>query len=395
MNRMESTYKGLESHQLLRRLAVAISLLALFASLLFIAFTAKAATGQQENAVAGKSFVYTILNPNGDNLIAAYERDKQTGVLTFRGTYPTGGRGTGRIIDSQSPLVTAFNGAFVITVNAASNTVSALAVQADGSLQLVGAPVSTRGIEPQSLAVHNDYLYIANKGDNTTPANIVGYRINTDGTLRRIKRMFQFNVGDNPTQILFNREGNILIGLLLGGRTIECLRVPSSGKLKRIAQLANQTGPFAGVFNPLNDSQLVVGDVRLPGAVSYSLAGSGELTRLSAVSNGPERAACWITAHQNGAFYWVANTGSHSLSLYSLNGNGALTLVSNHSTLPFGRLPFEIVLDRDNRFLYELNISGTIHVLRLTGNNTEAGLEDVGAVTLPAGSTPAGLVVVE
>src|SRR5205085_8077426 len=122
---------------------------------------------------------------------------------------------------------------------------------------------------------------------------------------------------------------------------------------------------------------------------------TGELTRLSAISNGPERATCWITAHRTGVYYWVANTGTNSLSLYSLNSNGVLTLISSHNTSTFGRLPFEITLDSDNRFLYELNTSGTIHTLRLTGGNTEAGLEDVGAVNLSAGSVPAGLVVVE
>ena len=395
MKTTASTYKGLENHRLLRRMAITITLLTLLSSLLFIAFSAKAATAPDDKAVAGSSFVYTILNPNGNNLIAAYERNTETGTLSFRGSYPTGGRGTGSIIDSQSPLVVALNGAFVIGVNAASNDISVMAVQADGALQLVGSPVSSRGIEPSSLAVSGDTLYVANKGDGTTPANIAGFRINPDGTLRRIKRLTELGVGDNPTQVLFNREGNMLFALRLGGRGIDCFRVPPSGKLRRLAQLSNQTGPFAGVFNPVNDSQLIVGDVRLPGAVSYTLAESGDLTRVSAVSNGPERAACWITAHRSGAYYWVANTGTSSLSLYLLATNGTLTLVSTHSTSAFGRLPFEIALDSDNRFLYELNTSGTIHVLRLTGNDREAGLEDVAAVSLPAGSLPAGLVVVE
>lgn len=395
MKNMESTYRGLENYRLLRKIAVAVTLFALLSSLLFIAFTAKAATAQDEDTVTGRSFVYTILNPNGDNRIAAYERNTETGTLTFRGSYPTGGRGTGSIIDSQSPLVVALNGAFVIAVNAGSNNISVLAVQADGSLQLVGSPISSRGIEPSSLAVSSDYLYVANKGDGTSPALIAGFRINNDGTLRRIKRLVELGIGDNPTQVLFNREGNMLFALRLGGRGIDCFRVPSSGKLKRIAQLGNQTGPFAGVFNPVNDSQLIVGDVRLPGAISYALSGAGELTRLSAVGNGPERAACWITAHRTGAYYWVANTGTNSLSLYALDNNGVLTLVSTHNTSAYGRLPFEIALDSDNRFLYQLNTSGTIHALRLTGNNAEAGLEDVGAVSLPAGSLPAGLVIAE
>ena len=75
-----------------------------------------------------------------------------------------------------------------------------------------------------------------------------------------------------------------------------------------------------------------------------------------------------------------------------------MNLIGNHSTLAFGRAPFEIVLDKDNRFLYELNTRAgnqSIHVLRVTGNTENGGLEDVAAVSLPEGSAPAGLVVVE
>src|SRR5689334_1785062 len=174
MKTTASTYKGLENHHLLRRAAITIALLTLLSSLFFIAFSAKASTAPNDQTIAGSSFVYTILNLNGDNLIAAYERDPETGTLTFHGSYPTGGHGSGSIIDSQSPVVVALNGAFVIGVNVASNDISVMAVQADGSLQLVGLPVSSRGVEPSSLAVSGDTLYVANKGNGTTPANIAG-----------------------------------------------------------------------------------------------------------------------------------------------------------------------------------------------------------------------------
>jgi 6-phosphogluconolactonase (cycloisomerase 2 family) len=349
-----------------------------------------------KRASAEKSFVYTITNPNGANAIAAYERNLETGELSFRGTYPTGGRGTGSIIDSQSPLIVDPTGAFLLAVNSASHDISVMAIQADGSLSLIGSPVSSRGLNPVSLAISNDLLYVANKGDATTAPTYAGFFLNADGSLTRIKRLIELNIGDDPTQVLFNREGTLLIGLQPGNRVVNCFRVKPTGRLRGVGQLANQTGPFAGVFNPANDVQLVVGDVRLPGAVSYTVSRQGDIRQISVVRNAPERAACWIIANRTGDWYWVSNTGTSSISLFTLDSNGTLNLVGSHNTLAFGRLPFELAVDRDNRFLYELNVGngGTIHALRVTGDIANAGLEDIGGVAVNGG-TPAGLVIVE
>jgi 6-phosphogluconolactonase len=390
------------SSRLQPSMAMKFLLLAVFISLFFLTpinqFNSAAASTAQ-GVAAGSSFVYTITNPNGANAIAAYARNPQTGELTFRAAYPTGGSGSGRIIDSQSPLVVNAEGTFLYAVNAASNNISVMAIRADGSLEAVGAPVATRGVEPSSLALNGDLLYVANKGDGTTPPNYSGFWVNTDGTLRRIKRRVELSIGDDPTQILFNRAGDKLIGMRLGGRIIDCYTVVrQNGRLRPLSQLGNQTGPFAAAFNPVNDSQLVVSDVRLPGAVSYTVSEQGQVNQITAVSNAPDRAACWIAIHNNGVQVWVANTGSSTLSLYTLDNNGALTLIGNHSTLAFGRAPFEIVLDRQNQFLYELNTragSQSIHVMRVTGGTDNGGLEDVAAVSIPEGSAPAGIVVVE
>jgi 6-phosphogluconolactonase len=387
-----------------RTARILFSLLALLTPLLLIApasriSVATASNGINQDMAEARSFVYTITNPDGANAIAAYERNRQTGELTFRATYPTGGLGTGSIIDSQSPLVVNAAGTFLYAVNARSNSISVMAIRKDGSLEAVGAPVASRGVEPSSLALNNDLLYVANKGDGATPPNYTGFRVGVDGTLGRIKRRVELNIGDNPTQVLFSRTGEKLIGLRLGGRIIDCFMViRQNGRLRPLAQLGNQTGPFAAAFSPTNDTRLVVSDVRLPGAVSYSVSEQGQINQITAVSNAPDRAACWIAIHNNGIYVWLANTGSSTLSLYTINDNGSLNLIGNHSTLAFGRAPFEIVLDKDSQFLYELNTRAgdqSIHVLRVTGGTENGGLEDVAAVNLPEGSAPAGLVVVD
>src|SRR6266581_4169146 len=85
-------------------------------------------------AAAGCSFVYTITNPSGPNAIASYERNTETGELIFLGAYPTGGRGAGGLIDSQSPLVVNAAGTLLFAVNPGSNDISVMAINDDGSL---------------------------------------------------------------------------------------------------------------------------------------------------------------------------------------------------------------------------------------------------------------------
>src|SRR6266404_218123 len=344
-----------------------------------------------------RSFVYTIANPEGPNAIAAYERNPETGELIFLGVYPTGGRGAGRLVDSQSPLVASADGRLLFAINAGSDDISVLATREDGSLEPVGPPVPSRGVAPASLALGNNFLFVANKGDAVNPPNYSSFVVDErDGMLTRIKRRIILAIGDNPTHVVLNREGTTLIGVRFGSGGIDSFLVSPRGKLAQIASLNNQRGPFAAVFDPVAGDQVLVADARLPGAALYRVSSDGSLSARAAVSNAPERAACWIVAHPDGSRVWVSNTGTNSLSLYAIGAGGALSLEGTHSTAAFGRTPFEIALDSGGDFLYQLNIGAgrpNIHALRLTGGTTDAGLVDVGATDLPAGSSPIGLVV--
>jgi 6-phosphogluconolactonase (cycloisomerase 2 family) len=349
-----------------------------------------------ESSVTTRSFVYTITNPDGPNAIAAYEQNTETGELVFLGTYPTGGRGTGRLLDSQGPLVVNADGSLLFSVNPASNDVSVMAINDDGSLELRNEPVPSRGVEPASLALSGDLLYVANKGNSIDPPNYSGFFVGADGGLRRIKRRIELAFGDNPTQVVFTRDGRMLVGLRFGSGGLDSFVVKPNGRLRFRAQLNNQPGPFAAVFNPVAHEQLIVADARIPGASSYLVDAAGGLSQISSVSNRPERAACWIAVNGEGSRAWVSNTGTNSLSLYVIGTGGSLNLAGNHTTAAYGHTPFEIALDQRGRFLYQLNVGAgnqSIHALRVSDGDQGAGLLDIGAISLPTGSSPLGLVV--
>jgi 6-phosphogluconolactonase (cycloisomerase 2 family) len=342
------------------------------------------------------SFVYTITNPDGPNEIAAYERNIETGELVFVDTYPTGGRGSGRVVDSQSPLLLDAEGMLLFAVNPGSHDISVMAIRENGALERVGEPVPSRGIGPSSLALRNNLLYVANKGDDLNAPNYSGFFVGGDGSLSRVKRRVGLSIGDDPTQVLFNRDGSLLIGIRFGSGGLDCFAVKSNGKLKRRSSVNNERGPFAGLFDPTADERLLVADARVPGAASYLVRNDGSLFRVSLVSNAPERAACWIAVHSGGNRMWVSNTGTNTISLYTIDGDGRVVLSGTHNTVAFGRTPFELALDPDNRFLYQLNVrvgAQSIHTLRVTDAAQDAGVADVGAVGLPAGSSPIGLAV--
>jgi len=358
--------------------------------------SADGGSSDDQISAVSRTFVYTITNPDGPNSIAAYEANSETGELIFLDSYPTGGFGTGRLVDSQSPLVLNSEGTHLFAVNPGSNNISVMTIRDDGSLSLVNEPVPSRGVEPASLALKNDLLYVANKGDATNPPSYSGFSVEANGTLTRIKRRITLAIGDNPTHVLFNHNGSMLIGIRLGTGGLDTFAVRPNGRLSFLSQLNNQRGPFAGVFNPISPDQLVAADARLPGASTYLLSADGSLSQITSVGNAPERAACWIVAHPDGQRVWVSNTGTSSLSLYRIGTMGELSLAGTRSTIAFGRSSFEIALDPTNRFLYQLNIGAgnqSINALRLTEGRDGAGLVEIGAIGLPAGSSPIGLVV--
>lgn len=386
-------------NRLLRRVILGVVLIA--ALMLIVGrdqLVLSAGAASPDNATAsGRSFLYVITNPNGPNEIAAYIRNPETGELILLGTYLTGGRGTGSIIDSQSPIVANAEGTRLYAVNTGSNDISVMAVLPDGALEAVGAPVPSGGVAPASLALRSDLLYVANKGDASSSPSYVGFRVASDGTLTQAKRR-RLDPGDNPTQVLFSPDGRLLIGMRFGARVIDTFRVRSNSKLKNIGALENQRGPFAAVFNPTAANHLLVSDARLPGAAAYFISEQSAAVAINTVSNTPERAACWITVHRNGQAAWVANTGTNSLSMVTINSNGSLALAGTHSTVSFGRTPFEIAVDRESRFLYELNVAAnnpTVHVMRVTGDAANGGLEDVYTINVPTTGTPAGLAIIE
>lgn len=348
-----------------------------------------------------RSFVYIITNPDGPNAIAAYARNPKTGKLKFVTSYLTGGKGNpGALGSSQNSLVT--DGSYIYAINPGSNDISALSIQKDGSLQLVGSPVNSGGLNPRALAVHNNLLYVANQGDPDTQANLVGFVVKSGSLQSLPDSTVVLNFNDAPGDILFNKAGNLLIGTRIGSSIIDTYQVDSNGRLNRITRLLGQAGAFGAAFNPVADQQLLV---TLSGAgtnASYLISDQGQINPINSVTQFENGDPCWVVFSKDGNYAWVSGFLTGVLSLYKVDANGTLSLVSSDNTTDIGLFTSDITLSSDGKYLYQSKPrpdKPIINVLRvsqwLSDNVNNAGLEQVATINLPPNSAPIGLLVID
>src|SRR5687768_4718605 len=93
--------------------------------------------------------VYTISNATTGNQVLAFNRGHD-GQLTSAGAFSTGGDGNGGSLGTQGAIALSADGRFVVTVNAASNTVALLAVEPNG-LQLLDTARHRASLPSESL----------------------------------------------------------------------------------------------------------------------------------------------------------------------------------------------------------------------------------------------------
>src|SRR5688500_4607595 len=107
--------------------------------------------------------LYTLGNGTTGNAVAGYLRGNN-GNLTRNGTYATTGMGTGAGLGSQGAIEFDSHSQRFFVVNAGDDSISMLALDADGELTPL-AKVASGGKRPVSIAVHGDVVYVSNQGD--------------------------------------------------------------------------------------------------------------------------------------------------------------------------------------------------------------------------------------
>ena len=363
------------------------SLRLLFAAFLLVV-QLFAGFGFSPAAASGSGVVYVMSNSAAGNSILVYDRASD-GTLAFAGEYATGGLGTGAGLGSQGALVLSANGRWLFAVNAGSNEISILSVQGN---QLQLRDVAPSGGElPISLTNRDNLLFVLNGGG---AGNLTGFAFDRTGNLIPLDGsthpLSNGGSGDSvgPAQIEFTPDGKALVVTEKMTNLIDIYSVDAHGQISNFTAnpSAGET-PFGFAF--ARGGQLVVSEAfgGAPDASalsSYQIDGS-QLLAISPVVNTNQTAACWVVVTDNGKYAYTTNTGSSSISSYSIGRNGSLTLLDSRAgETGDGSSPIDMALSNNSTYLYAL--SGGTHTVVGFQVNADGSLTQVDSVDVPAGA---------
>jgi 6-phosphogluconolactonase len=390
--------------RLLTRVTRGIGLVTLLAAGLLVTPTVASAT----SPVVGH--VYVNDNTAGTNTIGGFDQHADGSLTPLAGSpFSAGGAGTGTVVGSQGSLQATTDGKFVLAADAGSNQISVLAVASDGSLSPApGSPVSSGGIEPVSIAVHDGLVYVANEGDGSTGSNYTGFTMADDGQLTPLSdSTISLPATALPGDVLFNGTGKNLIGIEVGTTDpstflIDSFLVGSDGRLTPATGSpfpAEAAGPFGSEFSPTNPRHLYVSNAH-GGANNGSVSAFSvnPNAKLKSIDGSPfpdgQTAPCWVEISHDGRYLFAVNTGSTTISSYRILSNGSLSYMSSTAfSSGLGIRPFDARLDVGGHYLYVVDAA----IAKVSGFAVSGGsLTELttSPTALPTGATPFGIVIV-
>jgi hypothetical protein len=331
--------------------------------------------------------VFTSTNDAGSNAVLVYKRAAD-GALTAIGSFATGGAGTGSGLGSQGALALGRDhGRRLFVVNAGSNSVSEFAV-GDAGLTLLHT-VSSGGVDPVSVTVSDDLLYVLNEGAAGSPGNISGFRVGDAGLSPIAGSTRPLSAASvSAPEISFDPSGNVLVVTEKATNLIDTYTIRRDGRAQGpVSHASAGQTPFGFAFDTRGD--LVVSDAfggaANAGALSsYEVSEDGSLATISGPIADNQSAPCWVVTTANGRFAYTSNTGSGTISSYAIGHNGSVTLLAaDAGSTGSGSAPIDVALSRDSRYLYALG----------SGSHAIAGfrVESDGSLTPLAGG-PTGLL---
>ena len=161
--------------------------------------------------------------------------------------------------------------------------------------------------------------------------------------------------------MLFNETGTKLIGTRVGTSQIDSFTVGFSGRLTAASGspfTAQGLGPFGSQFRPTNPGQLFVSNAHNGAGLGTVSAFTDSPTGvLTPVGNSPiadqQTAPCWVIISPDGRYLFAVNTGSGTISRYSIAAAGGLTLIGSTTVAVQGGVgAVDPGMSPDGRFLY-------------------------------------------
>ncbi len=334
-------------------------------------------------AGSAKGAVFTLSNDPDGNRVLVWERGAN-GVLLAAGAVPTGGTGTGGGLGNQGALTLSRSHHWLYAVNPGSDEISVFRVHGTHLTLVEVAP--SGGDMPISVTVRGRLVYVLNAGGN---GNIQGFRRNHFGILTPIAGSNQplSQAGSAPAQIGFAPNGRQLVVTEKATNRLTFYNVRAGGSAGPPAwRSSSGDTPFGFEFarnGTLVVSEAFGGAPDSSAASTYRFRPGGNLKLLDGSVATTETAACWVVLTRNGRYAYVTNTGSGSVSGYSLSSAGDLSLLDADgvtASTGAGSAPIDAAFDRSSRHLFVL-LAGT-DAIAIFRARADGSLEDRGQVTL-------------
>lgn len=347
-------------------------------------------------------YVYTLTNENDGNAVAVFARQMDGSLKMVGEPVSTGGKGIAKAdLEDQGSL--AMSGDLIFAVNPGSDTISVLRRMGGGKLTMVGEPVPSNGSTPVSLTLSKGMLFVANQAYGGGTPNITGFKVGMDGTLSPMEgSTMEFKDGAGPAQVAFSPDGNA-IAVTHGYQSAETsmvslFKMGMGGKLTPAMGSPMPTGDATGdvgfSWHP-NGKHLFVSNFRGSAVTVFNVdKASMKLSRGAKHSDG-QSAACWTTISKDGKTLYVANYSSNSVSTYSIGMNGALKAKGvTKLSGHTGADTKDLALSPDGKFLYAIATTDRhIHAFKIGADGMPKELGGMmGHVTVPGNGALKGLL---
>lgn len=349
------------------------------------------------------------LPPGNGRGIHIFEVNRETGALTGRGVYESGGSPSFLLFDASKKHLYSTNETERIGDDEAGS-VSAFEINADGSLKLMNS-VSSRGKGPTYASLHPSgrFLFVA----NYFGGSVAVLPVKPDGTLgdaTDVKRSagtvgpteaphappgsFAFSGHDQEHCHMIEPDpsGRFVLSVDLGLDQIHVWKFDEqTGALTPndppFVQLPPGDGPRHFAFHP-NHRQLYSLQEEGSTIVTFDYDGdTGRLTEKQTISSLPPGYAgsnfcSEILVSADGRFVYVGNRLHDTVGIFSVGADGTLSHVADEPTR--GNYPRSFSFDPSCRFLYCCNQrADNVAVFRV---NKQTGALDFTGQFAPAGN---------
>lgn len=289
---------------------------------------------------------------------------------------------------------------FVYTNNnpASSNTVSALAVAANGTLTpIVGSPFPTGGFGDGGGLFAANRLVVSGKllfASNTGSGDVSVFTIDpTTGALTAVAGSpFQVGTVSGVISLAPTPDGKFLMATNSNGRTVSVFSVASNGVLTPASQSPTANMPDAAKVSP-DGKFLAVSELLNNSVEIFSIAADGSLTSVGITPGAPGIFMADVDINcGNNMLYASAYNGTGTIvNAYDLNSGGTLSAMSGSPFIGGGLNSAAVLLAPGDKTLFVSNpTSGTLAVASVASDGSLTFLSG-SPFSMTTPSSPAGL----